>query len=156
MSQSNTASKVFPEQAFRWQGIEEEAYKAQGTHFSGARRQVLIGGGSGEQGISFETRYFEVEPGGYTSLEHHAHGHVVVVLRGSVEIVLDQTVQQASPFDCIFIAPHSLHQLVATSQDEPLGFLCIVDQQRDPPQLPDKETLNRLSADPRVAARIRT
>ncbi|BAU58823.1 cupin domain-containing protein [Halorhodospira halochloris] len=156
MSTSNTASKVLCEEDFRWQGVTEEAYKAQGTHFSGALRQVLVGPNPDEPGASFETRYFEVKPGGYTSLEHHAHAHVVVILRGQAEVILDRTVHTVSPFDCIYIHPHSVHQIIACCEQEPLGFLCIVDQCRDRPQLPDKETLDWLTKDPEVAARIRT
>lgn len=156
MTSSKASSKVMHEEQYRWQGVDEQAYKTEGSHFSGAHRQVLLGVHPEETGISFETRYFEIEPGGYTSLEHHAHAHVVIILRGQAEVVLDRSIHQVEPYDCIYIAPHSLHQIIARSTNEPLGFLCIVDQQRDRPQLPDEESLNWLRSAPQVAERIHT
>ena len=149
-------SRVLREQGYRGEGVEEEAYKAEGTHFSGARRQTLVGRSSGQQAPAFETRYFEVEPGGYTTLEHHEHTHVVIVVRGRAEVVLDDRVEAVAPLDCIYIAPHAWHQIHATGDDEPLGFLCIVDRDRDRPQRPDADDLARLRSEPAVARRIRT
>ncbi|MBK1735870.1 cupin [Halorhodospira abdelmalekii] len=148
-------SKVLHCKEFRWQGVEEEAYKAEGSHFSGARRQALIGVRPGEEAPAFETRYFELAPGGYTSLEQHAHAHVVIVLRGCGEVILDQRLERIEPFTCIYIAPHALHQLHATSEQEPLGFLCIVDRERDRPQYPDATTLAWLREIPKIARRLR-
>mgnify|MGYP006424984239 CR=1 FL=1 len=155
MTEFKTTSKVLREQGYRWHGVAEQAYKTDGSHFSGARRQALVGINQDEPGISCETRYFEIEPGGYTSLEHHTHAHVVVILRGRAEVILDRTVHEVSPFDCIYIAPHSLHQIIASSVDELLGFLCLVDRHRDRPQPPDQESLDWLSQSPEVAARLR-
>lgn len=148
-------SRVFRERDFRWQGVTEEAYKAEGTHFSGARRQTLVGAGAGGVSPGFETRYFEVDPGGYTSLEYHEHAHVVIIVRGRAEVVLGGALHAVEPIDCLYIAPNELHQLHATGE-EPLGFLCIVDGERDRPRRPDAETLARLCADPALAQRIRT
>ena len=149
-------SRILREQGFRWQGVEEAAYKPEGTHFSGARRQTLVGAPAGQEAPAFETRYFEVDPGGYTSLERHQHAHVVIILRGHAEVILDRRVAAARPLDCIYIAPWTWHQLHATDPDEPLGFLCSVDRDRDHPERPDAEALDRLCADPAVARRIRT
>jgi hypothetical protein len=43
------------------------------------------------------------------------------------------------------------HQFRA-SRGEPMGFLCMVNAERDKPQLPTPEQLDRLRADPHVAA----
>ena len=43
------------------------------------------------------------------------------------------------------------HQFRAT-KGEPLGFLCMVNAQRDKPQLPTPDDLARLKADPKIAA----
>ncbi|MFP4146953.1 MAG: cupin domain-containing protein [Halorhodospira sp.] len=150
-------SRVLRNRGYRWDGVEEEAYKAEGTHFSGARRQTLVGRPSGQEAPAFETRYFEVDPGGYTTLERHAHTHVVIIVRGRAEVILDNRVECAAPLDCIYIAPWSWHQIHAVAdEDEPLGFLCTVEQDRDRPERPDDEALARLCAEPAVARRIRT
>ncbi len=46
------------------------------------------------------------------------------------------------------------HQFRATA-DEPLGFLCLVNVERDRPERPNADTLAALKADPRVAEFIR-
>ncbi len=148
-------SCVLRERHFRWEGAIEDAYKAQGDHFRGARRQTLIGEPAGQSAPAFETRYFEVAPGGYTTLEQHQHAHVIVIFRGCAEIILDQELMAVEPLDCVYIAPCTWHQIHATGE-EPLGFLCIVDRDRDRPQRPDPETLDRLCAEPRIAHRIRS
>ena len=147
--------RILREANFRWEGIEQEAYKAEGTHFSGARRQTLVGQPAGQQAPAFETRSFEVEPGGYTTLERHEHTHVVIVLRGEAEVVLDQRVEAITPLDCAYIAPWAWHQIHAVGT-ETLGFLCIVDRDRDRPQRPDPQHLDELRRTPAVARRIRT
>lgn len=68
----------FDQQSFRWQGIEPRAYK-QGEGFAGITRYVLADGLAAQ----FELRYFELEPGGYSSLEKHHHVHFVIALRGA-------------------------------------------------------------------------
>jgi mannose-6-phosphate isomerase-like protein (cupin superfamily) len=37
------------------------------------------------------------------------------------------------PFDCVFVAPGEPHQFRA-DDGEPLGFLCMVDRERDRPE----------------------
>jgi hypothetical protein len=43
------------------------------------------------------------------------------------------------------------HQFRATTE-EPLGFLCMVDAQRDKPQLPTPQDVERLRQTPAIAA----
>jgi hypothetical protein len=47
------------------------------------------------------------------------------------------------------------HQFRAT-KGEPLGFLCMVNAQRDKPQLPSAQDLARLAADPAIARFLRS
>ncbi|MFQ5630545.1 MAG: RuBisCO large subunit C-terminal-like domain-containing protein, partial [bacterium] len=57
---------------FTWKGRKASVYKATGDlYFQGVARQELIGR-FGEN-TSFDLRYFEIEPGGYSSLEKHHH-----------------------------------------------------------------------------------
>jgi hypothetical protein len=46
------------------------------------------------------------------------------------------------------------HQFRAT-ESEPLGFLCMVNTERDKPQLPSDADLAGLAADPAIAAFLR-
>ena len=76
----------FSPERFRWEGVEERDYKEsegerRGMGWRGLTRHTLVPGGSVAAG--FEQRYFEIEPGGYSSLEKHEHVHVVVTLRGA-------------------------------------------------------------------------
>ena len=45
--------------------------------------------------------------------------------------------------------------LIRATGDEPLGFLCMVDAERDKPQLPSDEDLAQLKANPQIAAFLR-
>ncbi|HUQ68512.1 MAG TPA: RuBisCO large subunit C-terminal-like domain-containing protein [Planctomycetaceae bacterium] len=119
---------------FRWDGRSAVAYKQNGTlPFKDVARTELIGR-HGEQ-TAFDVRYFEIAPGGYSSLEKHAHTHVVIGLRGTG--VLDSRGEQRTinPFDIGYVPPLAVHQL-HNRGDEPFGFLCIVDHDRDRPQAP--------------------
>jgi mannose-6-phosphate isomerase-like protein (cupin superfamily) len=126
-------SKVVKHSDFRWQGVPERAYKevAEGQ-FCGVVRQTLLGLGEGEEDLSFLTRYFEIAPGGWSSLERHQHPHAVIVLRGRGSVVLEGVEHPLEPFDCVYVAPGAPHQFRAA--DEPLGFLCVVDRERDRPE----------------------
>lgn len=86
----------------------------------------------------FETRYFEIAPGGYSSLEHHLHEHCVVVLRGNGEVTIGDDVNSVGFGDVIQVGPHVIHQF-RNHSDEPFGILCIVDKDRDRPILVGNE-----------------
>ena len=49
-------------QAFRWDGVDELAYKENGAIFKSVTRRVLF---DGETGQGIQVRYFEVGPGGH-------------------------------------------------------------------------------------------
>jgi quercetin dioxygenase-like cupin family protein len=120
-----------PGEPYSWQGVPFSEYKAPAADHCGVRRAMLAGE-TGER-TAFHVRYFEVAPGGHTTLEHHAHEHVVVVLRGRGEVRLGQTVHALSFGDAVYVAPDEWHQLRNASADEPFGFLCMVDARRDRP-----------------------
>jgi ribulose-bisphosphate carboxylase large chain len=88
-------------------------------------------GGQGET-TAFHVRYFEIAPGGFTSLEEHGHEHVVLVLRGRGQVRLGGAAAELSFGDLVYVAPRESHQFWNDSA-EPFGFLCIVDAVRDRP-----------------------
>ena len=131
----NASSRVMRFQAgFRWQGVPVTEYKAPADHWCGIQRTVLIGDRGESTG--FHVRYFEIAPGGFSSLEHHRHEHAVVVLRGQGQVHLSDEIHELGYGDAVYVAPDEIHQFRNPSTSEPFGFLCIVDAQRDlpPPQ----------------------
>jgi quercetin dioxygenase-like cupin family protein len=116
---------------FTWQGVPVREYKQVAEHHCGVVRTTLVGVG-GEQ-TKFQVRYFEIAPGGFSSFEHHAHEHAVIVLRGRGQVQLGDAVHEIDFGDTIYVAPHEPHQFRNPSATEPLGFLCIVDTERDRP-----------------------
>ena len=119
---------------YNWQGRDSVQYKqANDIPFKGVRRVELIGK-QGEQ-TKFDLRYFEIERGGYSSREQHQHTHVIIVARGRGEIMIDDKNYQANENDILYIKPMVTHQLI-NSFDEPFGFYCIVDRERDRPLAP--------------------
>jgi ribulose-bisphosphate carboxylase large chain len=126
-----TGSRVLHWQpGFRWEGVPVVPYKSLGDSWCGVARTVLAG--EQEEQTAFQVRYFEIAPGGYSSLEHHRHEHVVMVLRGRGEVRLGGEVHQLSFGDVVYVAPQEVHQF-RNACEEPLGFLCIVDARRDTP-----------------------
>lgn len=108
--------------SFGWSGVTATAYKPWAT------RRVLA------ETTGFHVRYFEVEPGGATSLEQHRHEHCVVVLRGQGQAVLGQEVHELGFGDVVHVAPDDPHQFRNDGGPEPFGFLCVVDAERDRPR----------------------
>ncbi|WP_375389020.1 cupin domain-containing protein [uncultured Amnibacterium sp.] len=136
---------------FRWEGVAELAYKEHDSTFRGVTRRVLFGAGDG---LGVEVRYFEVAPGGWSTLEHHEHPHQVIVLRGSGACLVQDRVIPLAQHDLVLVPGWAWHQFRATG-DEPLGFQCVVPLDRDRPVLPSPDDLAALTADPGVAAFIR-
>lgn len=125
-------SKVLKFDRYRWESVPLRDYKTGDERFRGVTRQTLLGEGSGEEPLSCLTRYFEIEPGGYSSLERHRHPHAVVILRGAGRVLLGGESHPVAPFDCVYVSPGTVHQFQAGGE-EPLGFLCVVDRHRDRP-----------------------
>ena len=123
-------------------------YKDDGAApFKAISRQVLFH----EAALGCELRYFEMDAGGYSTLERHEHMHAVMILRGHGACLLGDAVRAVKPFDLVTIPAWTWHQFRA-SRGEPMGFLCMVNQMRDKPQLPTAEQRAVLAADPTIAA----
>ena len=136
---------------FRWQGVETRAYKQEsGVPYHDVTRQVLFD----DPLLRCQLRYFEIAPGGYTTLERHEHVHAVVIQRGRGRVLVGDAIATLSPFDLVRIPPMTWHQFRA-DDDAPLGFLCLVNHERDRPQLPDADALTALRADPAIGAFLR-
>jgi len=126
----------------RWEGVPVHAYKADGSApFKDVTRQVLFD----DALVGAQLRYFEVGPGGWTTLERHEHVHDVVVLRGRGRCLVGDAVHELAVHDLVEVPPSTWHQFRAAA-DEPLGFLCLVRQDRDRPELPDQRTAAGLLA----------
>jgi quercetin dioxygenase-like cupin family protein len=148
-----SAKAVRPQTAeSRWEGVEEMRYKADGSApFRDITRQVLFG----DPALACELRYFEMAPGGYSTLERHEHAHAVMIQRGTGRVLVGDRVHEVREHDLVHIPAMTWHQFRAPD-DASFGFLCMVNAERDRPQLPTAEDLAALRCDPAVAAFIRT
>ena len=139
----------FDPATFRWEGVADRAYKddpgvARGMAWQGISRNTLARG-------AFEVRYFEVAPGGFSSLEKHAHEHAVICVRGAragagrrrgARAAAVRPRPQSGPW-----VPHRW----VNAGDEPFGFLCSVDGERDKPAPLSDEEWEALRANPLTA-----
>lgn len=113
---------------FDWDGVDLGSYPAE-KKMKGVSVRWLIG--TAEKAPNFALRYFEVEPGGWTSLDQHAHEHGVMILRGRAQVLLGGAQADGSGpaevsfGDVIYISPNEVHQFKNVG-DETLGFLCII------------------------------
>lgn len=138
--------------AARWERVDTMQYKAPGSApFRDITRQLLFG----DDELACELRYFEIAPGGHSTLERHEHRHAVLVLRGRGRCLVADRVHEIGEHDLVSIAPNAWHQFRA-ADDALLGFLCLVNRVRDRPRLPDAGDLAALRRDPAIAAFIRT
>ena len=151
-----TATKTDPQNLVRhfkdygWDGVDVLAYK-QGGPYQGVTRQILF---EGQDALPAQWRYFEVEPGGHSTLERHAHLHNVLILRGRGQCLVGDQVHDIGEHDLIHVPSLAWHQFRAAA-DAPLGFLCLVAAERDRPQLPEAKDLDALRRTPAVAAFIK-
>ena len=135
---------------YRWQGVDVLPYKEDGrarARFQSITRQVLFS----DPEMAGELRYFEIAPGGYSTLERHEHMHGVLIFRGRGHCLVGGEVRPVQHGDLITVPPWTYHQFRATL-GEPLGFLCMVNASRDKPQLASDDDLAKLQADPDIAA----
>jgi mannose-6-phosphate isomerase-like protein (cupin superfamily) len=133
---------------FRWDAVELLRYKEEGNaSFRDVTRQTLFR----RPDMRGELRYFEIATGGHSTLERHAHAHAVMILRGGGEALVGEEIFPVRNFDLVTVPPLTWHQFRAEA-GSPLGFLCMVDAERDKPQLPDDRDLERLRMIPAVAA----
>jgi mannose-6-phosphate isomerase-like protein (cupin superfamily) len=118
--------------AFHWEGVDVLQYKQEGSApFKDVTRQVLFD----DPSMATQLRYFEVAPGGWTTLERHEHVHNVMVIRGRGRCLVGEKAFDLARNDLVSVPPLAWHQFRA-APDEPLGFLCLVNRERDRPQLP--------------------
>jgi mannose-6-phosphate isomerase-like protein (cupin superfamily) len=137
--------KALPD--FRWQGVDVRAYKDEASApFRSVTRQTLATAAD----LKGELRYFEVAPGGWTTLERHQHVHAVTILRGAGRALVGHEVVEIGALDLVTVPAWGWHQFRAAA-DQPLGFLCLVDAERDRPQLPSADERAALEAIPEVA-----
>src|SRR6266704_1550852 len=130
MASGDPIRKAHPD--YRWEGVEERPYKEdERALFKAVTRQVLFS----DPDLAGELRYFEVAPGGFSSLERHEHVHAVLIFRGRGHCLVGRDIRRVELHDLVTVPPMTWHQLRATS-NEPLGFLCMVNAARDKPQLP--------------------
>ena len=136
---------------YRWEGVAELPYKEDDRAlFKSITRQVLFA----DPELDGELRYFEMAPGGFSTLERHEHMHAVLILRGRGHCLVGDEVKAIETRDLVTVPAMTWHQFRAT-ENEPLGFLCMVNTTRDKPQLPSAEDLAKLEADAKIAAFLR-
>lgn len=119
-----------------------------GMGWKGVTRHTLAQGD--RLGAGFEARYFELEPGGYSSLEKHAHVHFVIAVRGAGRALVGDTLIDLDPLDVLCVPPLTPHRWL-NERDEPFGFLCTVDADRDAPRSLDDAEWRALLANPVTA-----
>jgi len=147
-------SKVLHSDNYHWDTVPKKVYKTDTNNFKDISRYSLLGEQDDEQTLNFQMRYFEIEPGGYSSLEYHRHPHSVIIIRGSGSVVLGDEVHPLQLHDVVFISPETMHQFHA-DKDEKLGFICIVDRYRDRPTIPGDEELESLLKSEKTREKIR-
>ena len=119
------------EPTWNWTGRERVAYKGAGRiPFKDISRVELMGK-HGEQ-AGFEVRYFEIQPGGFSSREKHRHVHCIMAARGVGQLAVGGRTYVLKPHDLAYVPPLAIHQL-RNQGPEPFGFFCIVDRERDRP-----------------------
>ena len=132
---------------YRWEAVDVLAYKFDAASpFRDVTRQTLFR----RDDLAGELRYFEVAPGGHSTLERHAHVHAVLILRGRGRCLVGDAVHPVHEHDLVTVPPRTWHQFRAAA-DAPLGFLCMVDAVRDKPELPDDAALEAMRAHLAVA-----
>jgi mannose-6-phosphate isomerase-like protein (cupin superfamily) len=136
--------------AFGWENVPVLSYK-EGGPYKDVTRQILF---EGADSLPVQWRYFEVQPGGHSTLERHEHIHWVLILRGRGACLVGDEITDIAEHDLVEIRPMQWHQFRA-AEDAPLGFLCLVAADRDRPQLPTADDLATLRQDAKVAAFIR-
>lgn len=147
---------AFDPQTFRWNGVEPRAYKftlgdARGMGWRAVTRYTMSA--RPQAATDVEVRYFELAPGGYSSLEKHAYAHMIVVLRGKGKALVGDQVFEISPFDLVHVPPEVPHRWI-NEGDEPFGFLCPVDAERDPPRPIDDAEWESLRQNPVTSSHV--
>lgn len=109
-------------------------------------KQILF---DNEADLPVQFRYFQVEKDGFSSLEKHEHMHLVLIFKGKGHALLGSDVHEVREGDLITIPPWQWHQFRADAGDI-LGFLCLVNHDRDIPVYPTEEELLALKRNPEI------
>lgn len=154
MEKNENQINVFQTEPFKWSGIEELVYKDEDGNpsFKDVTRKKLFAENTPE---GFEVRYFEVSPGGHTTLEKHEHIHIVIPIRGKGFCLVEDKIFQLEINNLLYVPSWAWHQFRSTDNDY-LGFLCLVKVERDRPTLPSADDLINLRKNAEVAQFIRT
>jgi quercetin dioxygenase-like cupin family protein len=139
--------RKFDDKTNRWEGVERHIYKKNPGVFRDVTKTVLF---DNEGDLPVQFRYFQVEKGGFSSLEHHEHMHVVLIFKGRGHALLGDKVVEVSAGDFITIPSWQFHQFRA-DMGEILGFMCLVNTNRDIPVYPTEEEMNELLSHPPIA-----
>lgn len=131
----------------RWENVEPHIYKENPGVFRDTTKTVLF---DNDTDLPVQFRYFQVEKDGFSSLEKHEHRHVVLIFKGKGHVLLGNEVHAVEEGDFITIDPWEFHQFRADRGDI-LGFLCLVNHERDIPVYPTEEELKKLRENPMVA-----
>lgn len=142
---------------FGWDGVTPAVYKSTrdlppGLAWRDVVRHTFVGADGGT--AAFQLRYFEIAPGGFSSLEKHHHVHAIITLRGTGDVIVGREVFSVAPFDIVYVPPDTPHQFVNTG-NQPFGFLCPVDAERDAPMPLSEDELDALRAVPAVRAAMK-
>lgn len=140
--------RKFDAKEIRWEGADPHIYKENADVFRAVTKTVLF---DNEGDLPVEFRYFQIEPGGWSSLEHHAHMHMVVIFKGKGHALVGEEVHEVHEGDMFTIPGWAWHQLRADA-GERLGFFCLVRHDRDIPSYPDEEEMKALRAHAAVRA----
>src|ERR1700754_2831158 len=85
---------------FRWDRVEMRPYKEDDRAlFKTITRQELFS----DPNQAAQLRYFEVAPGGYSTLERHEHMHAVLILRGRGHCLVGEEVRALETRDLVTV-----------------------------------------------------
>lgn len=138
--------KKFKKNKNTWEDTPTHIYKENPDIFKDVTRQVLF---DGAFDLPVQFRYFQVEEGGYSSLEHHEHSHFVMIYKGKGHVLLENEVHEVEEGDILTINSWQWHQFRA-DKGTLLGFLCMVNIERDRPSYPTEKELEDLRSNKNV------
>lgn len=143
----------FDKEQFRWEGLMVREYKEHPGTERGMGWRGIVRYDLGRPPVipaQFALRYFEIEPGGYSSLEKHQHVHLVITVRGNGKALVGERLITMRPYDIVYVPPDVPHRWM-NPFSEPFGFLCVVDAERDRPRPISETEWERLRANPETA-----
>src|SRR5437764_12141352 len=100
MTNSDRATHRHAVRECRWEGVDVVRYKEdERALFKSISRQVLFS----DPELRAELRYFEVAPGGFSTLERHEHVHAVMILRGRGHCLVGDKVRCVETHDLVTV-----------------------------------------------------